>query len=277
MKFKISVIIVAAIVLLFWQYSFNDMGSKSSDAKQKEVVISEKQPVNKIVSKVKSIERSISKLTVSQDARLLAEQLLPISPDELARVWEEEYGCYVYGSENVSIDDALLSNECVYSLLTADSYDEAMWMQRQGYPSKGNLNKLKNAGFRESLEELAGQNYKPAIALLAIHDLESGNTESAVSRALTLTAYSDRNLTFPHRLHGEALIANDMGDLGAIDLQVAALLGDTEAGYIATRYIGSNVVLTRSVINNAHLRMSRYFNLSYEEYPVDQRPDPLGG
>ncbi|MCX7555208.1 hypothetical protein OS175_15155 [Marinicella sp. S1101] len=276
---KIKLLFISLMIFVFyfgWSLIKDDAPDQPTVSDSEQLTLSN-QDINEQSLADKLREKSLTQLNVPEGLKSVAEELLPISTEELSMAWEEEYGCYVFGSEGLDAESDLLSNECNHALLTAHSFEEAQWMQRQGYPKKSNLDKLNNSDFREKLRQLANQNYTPAIALLAIYEMQSGNTEIALDLSSTLAAYSDRHLTFPHRLNGEALIANNMTDLGVIDLQVASLLGDTEAGYLAHRYIGNNTVLAMSTVNNAHLRMSRYFKLPFEEYPFDPRPDPSSG
>ncbi|KAA3638718.1 MAG: hypothetical protein DWP95_12065 [Proteobacteria bacterium] len=204
------------------------------------------------------------------------ELLKPLSKSELEHKWEEAYGCYIQGAEKVD-DDVLLSTECANSLLTASSFEEAVWMQRQGYPDKYQLDLLNYPENVSKIKQMADKKYVPAINLMAVHSFQNEHYKNAMSWALRASAYADPTDTFPFRMHGEAMIKGGFFELGLAELKVADYLGDSDAGSLFLQLTSDSSIKASSAIENANLIMARRFNAPFNQYPSDPRPVGGGG
>jgi len=215
------------------------------------------------------------KVPISAEAQYLVDKLTPFSNEELEGTWESEFGCYSSKAKEMQeYDDSICSN--LY--LTAKSYDEALWMQRNGYPSSSQLKLLEDKENLRYLSELANKNkYTPAMALLTIHGLNTQQYKEASNMALNLRAYSENHKTFPHRIRGESLIAFGNIEFGLSSLKVSSLLGDVQAKYVFNRYLTEYPDLGVSTTDLAYLYMGRTFGVPPDQFPEDPRPTGSGG
>lgn len=266
---KLSMLLIITILSLLCYIWFADINNKDT------VVSPQVSPDTGVVKAKRvsppPVQRLLAKLSVDAATREVAEQLLPLDEATLKAVWEEEFGCYVLGFEAMPAED-LFSDECAEPLLTAGSLAEARWMQRHGYPSRSQLALLKDPEARTRIYQLAEQNFPPALGLVAVDQFSIGEYEEAANVALDYRAYSDKSKSFPYRLRGEALVANNVKLLGIVQLKVADLLGDVEAGYLYNQYVGSSLSAQRASLDNAYLYMSRVFGVLFEDFPSDPRP-----
>jgi len=215
------------------------------------------------------------KTLISEDVQYLVDALKPLSKGVLKSDWQVEFGCY---SKTPSDNDDFNEEVCSNSYLTAASFDEALWMQRQGYPSQSQLKLLENEDNLKYLQELALKNkYTPAMAVLAVGYLNNGQYSQASNMALNLVAYSQKFNTFPHRIRGESFLAENNLSMGLLRLKVSSLLGDSESDYIFNRYIHKYPDLGVSSSDRAYLYMGRVFGVSPDQFPHDARPRGAGG
>ena len=270
----ITLVLVTSVILGYVYFNTGNRTETKGDTtrieKADKRIVSE---VNQPEKKKGLLDRSLMALDVSGDALQIAKQLMPFDEDTLEVVWEHEFGCYVLGAEKVPVQDQA-ENICGVGFLTAGSYDEALWMQKHGYPSQSQLALLQDDANRALVLELAHQNYLPAMTLVAIDDYNKGYYEDSASWALSVNAYSNKEKTFPYRIRGEALFAQDNMMIGnaLTELKIAHILGDREAGYIYNRYLAGRTSLQQITMDNAYLYMSRVFGVLYEDFPSDPRP-----
>lgn len=266
---NILLISVTCLLSYLYYYNFYHVDENNSEITHQTV------PMNELSTEDNSNKKRKKNSTplVSDDAQYIVDALAPISKEVLADSWKLEFGCFTK-SKRIDSD----TDSCDNMFLTARSFEEALWMQRQGYPSSSDLNLLEDSRNLIYLEELANKNkYTPAMALLAIQGLNDNKFEDASSMALKLTAYSSNTDTFPHRIRGEALLAKNDMFFGLSALKVASLLGDIEAKYLFNRYIQQYPILAVQAADHANLYMGRVFNVAYGQYPVDIRPQESDG
>lgn len=273
MNIKYIVIIVLLLVLGFYVFKLNSQDTVLKDTNPSLDQVSN--IAQKKHETKSSLERAIENLKVHDSDREFARRLLPIASVELKDFWEEEYGCYSYG-KNQSVE-FFVSSECEHSILTANSFEEAEWMQKQGYPSRSVLALLKDKANMPAIKKLANENFVPAINLMAMASFENGDYQDAASWALTSNAYSNKQSTFAYRIRGEAQISNGIQELGLMELKVASYLGDEEAEYLFNRYAYANPRVGIMAVEHANLYMSRTFGVPFDQYPSNPRPNSSNG
>jgi len=197
-----------------------------------------------------------------------------ITSEYLKTHWEEELGCF--GLEEGS--EAL----CDYPELSASSYEEAIWMIENGYPTASELNELTLLSDTQ-LKDLSRSGYPLPSLLLAQRYAAEGKKTGALRYFLSNEA---RRLN-PYSLQrwADSLIANaDPNQPGmanvqaAINLKKAALLGDYTAEQALYRLYDSywrgtpHLTMVTHITDTAHWELSRQLGV-----PQDQWATPRPG
>ena len=207
---------------------------------------------------------------ISGAAQYLVDALQPINVETLKDEWQSQFGCYSAIPDN--------TESCKHMYLTASSYEEAQWMQRHGYPSLANLKLLEDPANIKYLRELANKNkYAPAMALLAIQSFNDEEYHDASFMALKLKVNSSRRNTFPYRLRGESLLAENNLPFGLLELKVASILGDYKSKYLFNRYLHKYPNLAVKAADHANLYLGRIFGVPSGQFPHDERPNYMEG
>lgn len=230
--------------------SENDKKIKARSAQiSQSKVLSKKDKKNNKQSKViKSRKKDFS------DSELFAMLQTP-SNRELEDSWLDEYGCYNKA-------------ECKYYYLNASTYEEALWMKNNGYPTESMMKLVNDPRYKEQLDAMARKKYPAALAIASISAMERGDFVEASNLALSNVAYSDRAQTYPHLLYGEALLANNMKPLAVPQFYIAGLLGDNLSQGRAAA-LSPNVYFATTALNTAHRYLGRIFG---GEVPKNPRP-----
>ncbi|WP_395377558.1 hypothetical protein [Marinicella sp. W31] len=276
---NIKIILIILIFLTASIYFMTD--SETSNHKTSESLKIEKSkdvfnPKKKVAEKSVSVRQIHQGIELSIEAEELLFVLEPLTFDALERQWSEQYGCYKYSADQVD-KNILLEDECSDQLLNAKSFEEALWMQRQGYPTKTQLQLINDRAHLEALLELANNKVPIAAALVAIAAIRTEQTKSAVLWAAEYGALVSNDNSFQYRLLGEAHMLANSDSLGLAELQMAALLGDSQSENLFYHYANDRPMLIADAINHAHLVMGRIFGVSMEHYPKDPRPKNWGG
>ncbi len=262
MKYIKIIAVIAILIIMVVGYNTIETNKYKNDNVQLPEKVINKDLVS-VSKKKKEIINDIS--TLSEDEQSVVDIIKPINETLLLNNWESEYGCYK-GNVNLAGDV-----NCKNSFLTASSFDEAIWMQRQGYPRNSSLELLNHPEEIKILESLAFKNkYIPAMSVLAVKYLENQDLEKAKLIGTYLTAYS-KSSSFSHKIYGESLLANNDLYYGLYNIKIASILGDNEAQYVFNRYLPTNGNIALEAIDRAYIYMSHEFGLA-EDYPTDPRP-----
>ena len=221
--------------------------------------------------KATALKPKLKQVEYSVEAEEMLLVLEPLTFDELESKWDEQYGCYKYGVDQVD-KSLLLEDECTDQLLNAKTFEEALWMQRQGYPTKSQLQLINDQANIEALLELANNKIPLAAALVTIAAIRTEQANPAVLWAAEYGALVSKENSFQYRLIGEAHMIANSDSMGLAELQIAALLGDSQSSNLFLYYAKNRSMLIESAINHAHLVMGRIFGVPMEHYPKDPRP-----
>jgi len=262
--------LILVILLLTGLYYYNSLEKKEP----KTLVDSKVQ--NKQVRK-KNIEfrkqATMAKKKLS-DTNILFSLLKPPKDEELESVWIDEYGCFEIASPNNEqlegfVDELNHPQEsCKYKFLNAKTFKEAVWMKNNGYPTKSMLDLVKNPDFEEQLAEMVKNKYPVALAVASINAIERGDYKEASSLALSNRAYSDKSMTYPHVLYGEALLADNMQIAAVSQFFAAGILGDPWANSRALQ-LSPDKSYAVTALSTAQNYLKNVFGI---DIPNDPRP-----
>lgn len=256
MKMKIILIfIIGAIGYYIFQSNYNEV----SEPKFNKIV--KKKALKKSVKNSIINRKNINRVSQSSADMELIKQLQPPDMSQLKYVWTEEYGCFV------KKDDS--ERDCEFDFLNATSLKDALWMRRNGYPSKSMLKLVQDPSYKKEIYELAKNKYPAALAVVSIEAMKLGNYREAAHMALSNIAYSNKAETFPHLLYGEALMKDGKDIAGVTSFYIAALLGDTMANGRAMSN-SPDTPFSTVALNSAHNYLRNVFGVNI---PKDPRPE----
>lgn len=199
----------------------------------------------------------------SNHLTVLAEMISPPSDTELQENWQDEYGCAG-------------SPEC-FEELSAQSYEEALWMKRKGYPSMSAIKMLQELSKKE-LIELSVHGNSNAKKLLAIDALQKDNLKQAKHFSRASIAYGNKKETFGYRLLAETYMKGKELMLASFQLRVASILGDTAANQDFLMITNNTpAVLINSWNEQAFKYLSRWMGTPVSDWTNDPRPSGNGG
>ena len=269
MKIKpIKIPLLLSLCLAGYLYYANYY-QQDNQLKVEETIITAMEKTENHKSSVNNAHKKMQK-SISADAQYIVDVMQPLDSETLKDEWKSQFGCYSTKEDTI--------DACKNSYLTASSYEEALWMQRHGYPSLANLKLLEEPANIKYLRELANKNkYTPAMALLAIQSIDNEDYRGASSMALKLVAHSSYDKTFPHRIRGEALLAVNDIFFGLSSLKVASILGDDETMYLFNRYLYKHPSLAVKAADQANLYLGRIFGVPSGQFPHDKRPNYMEG
>jgi hypothetical protein len=267
MKLKIIFSGIFVIAILNYLYQDGYFTKNGSYTEQSKIKIDQKIMIKSIV---KNSLSQINKPILTDDVQELAEALQPLNDEQLKLVWFDEFGCNKKLDQKSNLGDEF---DCKSDYLVAKSYEEAVWMQRNGYPSRSHLRLLQDPVNLPKLIKLAKyHHYNPAMAILTMYYIDEVKLDKANSMALSFVAYSEQNETFPNRLYGIVQLAKGNLFFGLSSLKIAALLGDTEALIRFDQYITQYPWIAEKITDHAHLVLARKYGMPYGQYPYDERP-----
>lgn len=252
---KKIIIVITAIVLLSSLYYKKHTFSN--------VVSVDTEPLTNALEKTK-LNKSMFEI---EDKHLtdIAYQIKNIEDDILIETWRNEFGC-------------AFKEVCPYEMMTAQSYEEALWMKRKGYLSSSIIDQLEDLSRKDllTLEKSGNVNAKK---LLSISAIRSKNAKLAKSYSRSARAYENGSETFSLRLMAQAYLLDKQPMLATIELRMASLLGDTEA---AREYERMTRNSAREFIDNTNMLAFRFLSTKYKNTPInewddDPRPTNIGG
>ncbi|MCF6319005.1 MAG: hypothetical protein L3J83_06965, partial [Proteobacteria bacterium] len=161
----------------------------SKDNGDNATVVDSNEITNKpVIQKHKPKPKTVKRTNLSNPLTAVAAMIAPPSDTELEDNWQDEYGC--------------AGQEDCYEELSAQSYAEALWMKRKGYPSMSAINKLKELS-RKDLIDLRKHGNNDANKLLAIDALNKNDLKKARRYSGNSIAHGNRKETFGYRLMAE--------------------------------------------------------------------------
>jgi hypothetical protein len=201
----------------------------------------------------------------------IKQQLLPMEQNQLNQLWRESYACD--WQPNDGIGD--IQKRCFRYYMTANSRVEAKWMQRHGYPSRGQLQLLDDKPKLKAIQKLSDQLNTQAMTLMVMAYRDSKNYPKAIALVQRLRHNAPLSQSFAHRLYADTLIEskpsnNDMAHVLAA-LSIAALLGDSEARIRVDKYFDEMPYLQDLAQNHANAYINKY--LSKARVINDKRPE----
>ncbi|MGB5487453.1 MAG: hypothetical protein WBN06_08690 [Lysobacterales bacterium] len=198
-----------------------------------------------------------------------------INSEYLKTNWQIELGCY-------TIEDPT-SAKCEHPELSANSYEEALWMAENGYPTASELRFLESLSNKNLLALSMQGQFLPTL-ILGERAAESGDQTNMyshflLSKAQRLSPYSLRKMA-------DSLVASAEDSdnpqwtyrRAAVDLKTAELLGDYQAGEFLDDFYhivwgdDPSTSLIVSVNDDANLYLSRRFGTIKDLWPVTPRP-----
>lgn len=255
MKYIKIVSFILVLIGIYWfaeDFNFSAVSNHRSQDNQ-ELIVKNQRKVKKTNN---NINKKITKSKYDQESEIF-QRLQPPNDLLLKEVWLDEYGC-------AFIED----NACDYGFLNASSYEEALWMKNNGYPTISMIQLINDPKMQDKLNEMASKHYPAAMALMTIGAMQRGDFKEAAYLGLTTVAYSDNSKTYPHYLYGEALLADDKRPLALSRFYVAGLLGDNQATDRAIS-VSPNIFAADGALENAHTYLRRVFG---ETVPYNPRP-----
>lgn len=268
MKKIILLLSFSAVLLVFFLYSRNDDLSQNQaisvkTSQKNQAGLNDKGSLNSTIDKRTSLENIEDKVSIK--AAELAQAMYPPDDVALRDIWQQAYGCPKPAARD---EDA-----CLFaSILTADSYEEALWMKRNGFPHFDRLSVAADEDNYPYLEELAQAGFKPALSLTAKILSSLGQHDEAMKRAVQYLNQSNQNEIYAYRLMGEIASAKDpMNPYVIRDYQMAALLGDPEARRLAINY-AQNAEIMEEGMRLLIQSLEIMFGLSLDSIPKDPRP-----
>ncbi len=199
-----------------------------------------------------------------------------ITPEYLETNWENEFGCAAFRVPK--------TYQCKHPELGANSYEEAIWMFENGYPSESELSFMEALSDNDLLT-LAKQKHWLANLLLAQRAAEKSDSAGAGARYFR-RSLMQRISPYTYRKWADTLVENANAksstwayEKAAERLQIAKLLGDYQAGKELYKLyyedwgggdLDINVV--SSINESAYLFLSRYFGTIQDNWPVSPRP-----
>lgn len=252
----IKIIVVAfAFLLVYLIGSRSDSETVSHKPQMSQKSFESKSVNQKVISnnrKKRKSQKSLKNISDNEVYQLLQSP----SNYDLEYVWEDEYGCWN-------------RKECKYDWLNARTFEEALWMRNNGYPTISMLRLINDDRYKNELAELTRRKFPAALAVATISAMEKGNFKEGFNLALSNVAHSNNSQIYPHYLLGEALLANDMKPLAISQFYIAGILGDPLAQGRAMS-LSSDIPVSTTALNSAHRYISRVFGT---EVPNDPRPD----
>ncbi len=195
-----------------------------------------------------------------------------ITSEYLRSHWGDELGCSVLQGED----------RCEYKGLDAVSYEEAVWMIENGYPTASMLREFEALTDRELLS-LAMQDNALARQILSDRFAARGDHERAErfshrSRVASLNPYILQRRAWSLITHPDPEMPGWSYRAAATDLKMASLLGDYEAELDLYELIDSywdgrpHMAIVSDIHDSAYLYLSRRFGLPIDDWPVTHRP-----
>ncbi|VAW36542.1 hypothetical protein MNBD_GAMMA01-2206 [hydrothermal vent metagenome] len=255
MKIKYILILtilgIASYLLLSTQESGHELAVMNSNKITEKPITDQPKP------------KTVKSTNLNDPLTSLAAMIAPPSDAELEDSWQDEYGC-------------AKQPDC-FKQLSAQSYAEALWMKRKGYPSMSAINKLQELS-RKDLIKLSNRGNNDAKKLLAIDALKRNNLKKARRYSGGSIAHGDMRETFGHRLLAEAYMREKRMGVASFELRIASILGDTAANQDFLRITANTPA---AAINNwnelAYKYLSSQIGTPVSDWTNDPRPSGQDG
>lgn len=269
-KIKILLVLCIPVIIILWFYysnNNNQVVSKSVTNEQSKDIdidlnVNEKQDL-KQTDNLQSKQTELAG-RVSEEALALTDILKTPNQAEVKSDWSRFYGCSNYKErQNREV--------CTDGIYAADNLDEALWMARQGYPTRDMLTLLDYEENESLLKELAEENNTAAQGLLAIKYQKEKKVKDAAYWAASFKVGSPPNLSFPYRLSGMASMNNLPDPVALADIYIAGILGDTRVNELGDMHPNTRPMMPRMAMELAYQRLIEQFG-SYDLIPRDPKP-----
>jgi len=190
--------------------------------------------------------------------------------------WKEEFGCLTFQKPG----DA----QCEYPELNASSYEDALWMSENGYPSASKLRDMEALDDKDLLD-FSRKNPQSSLPLTILANRYAESGDLLVSKTLFRRSLGRNMKPFGLLRSGISLVQypdpNAPGwsyRTAAIEFKKAALLGDYAGEQLYHELINSywngnpGLAVTTGIIETAMWELSNYFDLPQHQWPVEPRP-----
>lgn len=277
-KFKLGIslsLISLSLVFGMFLYYSNSTNSKVTDQNTKQSVFAIESPNRSENSQHDSdMDNDPGKLKSVVSEGLGADIFSTI--DDLKLSWEDEYGCLTFQKP----DDV----QCEYPELNASSYEDALWMSENGYPSASKLRAMEALDDKDLLD-LSRKNPQSSLPLTILANRYAANGDLLASKTLFRRSLGRNMKPFGLLRSGMSLVQHaDPNGPGwsyrtaAIEFKKAALLGDYAGEQLYYELINSywngnpGLAVTTGIIETAMWELSNYFDLPQHQWPVEPRP-----
>lgn len=268
-KIKILFALCLLTVGFIWFYHANNKQTDKKSSSNEQLTIIDNDSMGNEKQDLKQTDSVQSKQNdlagrVSEEALALTYMLKTPSQPEVKSDWSRFYGCSNYKErQNREV--------CTDGIYAADNLDEALWMARQGYPTRDMLALLNYEENESLLKELAEENITAAQGLLAIKYQNEKKAKDAAYWAASFKVGSPPNLSFPYRLSGMVSMNNLPDPAALADIYIAGILGDTRVNELGDMHPNTRPMMPRMAMELAYQRLIEQFG-SYDLIPRDPKP-----